>query len=233
MFDKRKSRVRLEGHIIGVGFASGDRFVTGLWEDGPLGAMADVMWARPDGTKVLLGSRPEVTSFVGGVYEFDEHHAVEITARLGEHHLEVTAGPLRLEAAIAKPLKAFALRPGFLRRSPLWVRFEDLVMRPLAGRLLGGGAGVRLYGRSPSGVREWYCIDSYRRITHASATLDGRDLGPLAPLDPPTRFGFGEFPPRPAVVGCAPVLEGAEEALRRATSPEAAAPPGGAEPSPP
>ncbi len=233
MFDQRKGRIRLEGHIAGAGFASGDRFVIGLWDDGPLGPMSDVMWARPDGTKILLGSRSPVVTFVGGVYGFDEHRVVDMTAELSEDRLEVSAGPLRLEAALAKPLKVFALRPRLLRRSPLWVRFEDLVMRPLAGRLLlGGGPGVRLYGRSPSGVREWYCIESYRRITDASAALDGRDLGPLAPLEPPARFGFSEFPPRPAIVGCAPLLEGADEALRRASAPEEAGPRGGAGPSP-
>ncbi len=227
-------RVRLQGHIVGCGFASGDRFVVGLWDDGPLGAMRDVMWARPDGTKVLLGSRPSVVAFVGGVYGFDEHHTVDIEARLTRGDLELSAGPLRLRATLAHPLKAFALRPRPLRRSAGWVHFEDVIMRPLAGRfLLGGGPGVRLYGRSPSGVREWYCIESYRRITHASATLHGTDLGPLAPLDPPARFGFSEFPRRPAVVGCAPLLEGAEEALRRASALEEAVGRGDAGPSPP
>lgn len=211
-----KPRIRLEGHIAAAGFASGDRFVVGLWDRGPLGPMTDVMWARPDGRKVLLASAPEVAAFVGGVYGFDETLVVQTSVKRSRAAIVVAAGPLRVDLEMSSPLRLFSLRPRFLRRSALWVRIEDLLFRPLAGRLLLGGASrVRLYGRSPSGVREWYCIESYRKIRFASATIDGRDLGPLAPLDPPAHFGFSEFPRRPAVVGCAPLLEGAEAYLPR------------------
>jgi hypothetical protein len=214
MFDKKKSRVRLEGHIAAAGFASGDRFVLGLWDDGPLGRMTDVMWAREDGSKVLLASTPEVAHFVGGVYSFDELRVVPTSLEKRRDAIQLNAGPLKIELIAGDPLRAFALRPRFLRRSSHWVRFEDIVARPLlAPFLLEGGRGVRLYGRSPSGVREWYCIDSYRPLRAASASLEGRNLGPLAPLDPPAEFGFSEFPRRPALVGCAPLLEGAERFL--------------------
>ena len=214
MFDSVKRRIRLEGLIAATGFASGDRFVIGLWDRGPLGAMVDVMWARPDGTKVLLASSQDVARFVGGVYEFDEVRVVEAQAGASDKGVEVQAGPLQVELRTGPPFKLFGLRPRFLRRSALWVRIEDLVFRPLAGKwLIGGGSGVRLYGRSPSGVREWYCIDSYRPVIGGKASLDGVDLGPLAPLDPPANFGFSEFPTRPAVVHCAPLLEGADAYL--------------------
>ena len=215
MFDKHKSRIRLEGRIAAAGFASGDRFVIGLWSRGPLGPMLDVMWARPDGTKVLLASSQEVAVFVGGVYEFDEVRVIEARAGSSNERVEVDAGPLHVELRTGPPLKAFGLRPRFLRRRATWVRVEDALLRPLAGRfLIGGGSGVRLYGRSPSGVKEWYCIDAYRPVVSARATLEGKDLGPLVPLDPPAYFGFSEFPRRPAVVDCAPLLEGAERFLR-------------------
>jgi hypothetical protein len=214
MFDKNQGRVRLEGHIAAAGFASGDRFVIGLWDDGPLGRMTDVMWARADGTKVLLASSDDVARFVGGVYSFDEVRVVPTSLDKSSVALRLEAGPLTIHLTAGDPLRVFALRPRLFRRSPLWVRFEDMVVRPLvAPLLLRGGAGVRLYGRSPSGVREWYCIDSYRPLRDARAGLEGRDLGPLAPLDPPAEFGFSEFPRRPALVGCAPLLEGAERFL--------------------
>lgn len=214
MFDKRARRIRLEGRIAAAGFASGDRFVAGLWERGPLGPMIDVMWAQPDGTKVLLASNRAVADFVGGVYEFDEVRVVEAGSRTTDGTIHVAAGDLSLALQGGTPVKLLRLRPRFLRRLAVWVRFEDLVFRPLAGRwLIGGGGGVRLYGRSPSGVREWYCIDSYRPVTSGRATLGGRDLGPLTRLDPPAHFGFSEFPSRPAIVGCAPLLEGAERFL--------------------
>ena len=211
MFDSGKRRIRLEGRIAAAGFASGDRFVIGLWDRGPLGAMLDVMWAQPDGRKVLLASSQAVADLVGGVYEFDEIRVVEALHESSGDHIRVEAGPLTIGLRGGSTLKLFRLRPRFLRRSALWVRVEDLLFRPLAGRwLIGGGSGVRLYGRSPSGVREWYCIDAYRPVIAAKASLDGRDIGPLAPLDPPAHFGFSEFPTRPAIVDCAPLLEGAD-----------------------
>jgi hypothetical protein len=39
-------------------------------------------------------------------------------------------------------------------------------------------------------------------------------LGALGPLDPPAGFGFSEFPRRPAIVRCSPLLEGAERFLQ-------------------
>ena len=36
-------------------------------------------------------------------------------------------------------------------------------------------------------------------MTSLSATFEGRDLGALAPVEPPVRFGFGSVPRRPAV----------------------------------
>lgn len=210
----RRDRVRLEGRIAGVGFSSGHRFVAGLWERGPLGPMVDVMWARPDGARTLLASSAEVARFVGGVYRFDETLVVPVDLDQDDARIELHAGPLRVTLQTDLPVKAFSLRPRGLRRSTWWVRVEDALFRPLAGPLLlKGGGGVRLYGRSPSGVREWYCIDNYRRIKTASGSLDGEDLGSLAPLDPPARFGFSEFPRHPAVVDCAPVLEGVRDHL--------------------
>lgn len=231
----RPQRIRLQGRIAGAGFASGDRFVAGLWRRGPLGAMVDVMWAKPDGSRTLLASSDAVARFVGGVYLFEKTLVVPTTMDQDDGAIELSAGPLQLHLEVAAPLKAFSLRPRRLRRSPGWVRVEDALLRPLAGRfLLEGGRGTRLYGRSPSGVREWYCIDGYRPIVGGAATLEGEDLGPLAPLIPAARFGFSEFPQRPAVVDCTPVLQGAERFLPEGlTSREGDEPPATAGPSPP
>lgn len=186
--------------------------------------MVDVMWAKPDGSRVLLASAPEVATFVGGIYRFDHTAVVAVTVDQNDHQVSLRAGPLELDLRMSKPLAIFSLRPRPLRRSPAWVRLEDTLFRPLAAPLLlKGSRGVRLHGRSPSGVREWYCIDAYRTVVHATGSVQGRDLGQLRPLLPPARFGFSEFPARPAVVDCAPVLEGAEAYLPgRLTSREAA-----------
>ena len=64
--------VELAGVIASAGFASGHRIVVGSWKRGPLGPMNDVMWARPDGTRVLIAPSAEVAEFVTSIYRFDE-----------------------------------------------------------------------------------------------------------------------------------------------------------------
>jgi hypothetical protein len=208
-------RFRLRGTIAGAGFASGDRFVAGVWDESPLGAIVDVMWARPDGERVLLAPDPAVARFVGGLYRFDDVRiAGDARVRLYADSLDLALGPLEMRLRAARPSRLFALRPKLLRRRPAWARVEDVVFRPLvATRVLGSGEGVRLYGTGPSGRRQWYCIDSYRPVTYGLALLEGRDLGPLAGLSPSVDFGFSAFPERPALVRCAPVIEGSLDGL--------------------
>jgi hypothetical protein len=202
-------RIVLEGCIAGVGFASGDRFVVGLWTGGPLGPMTDVMWAHPDGKRTLLAPSREAADFVGSIYDFDEVRAVDIHVWQSADGFELSAASLHMEARAGAPYRLFALRPMVLRRSLRWVRVEDFLLRRAVGRLLLGGAdGVRAFGRTRTGIKEWYRVDSYRPMTAAHAAVDGRDLGAMGPLSPPLGFGFSEFPRRPAIVACSPVLEG-------------------------
>jgi hypothetical protein len=177
--------------------------------------MADVMWATPDDRRTLLAPNDAVASFVGGIYWFDDVRVVPFdlkTSRLDA--LAMRAGDLEIELRAGRAFKIFRVRPRILRRRPAWVRFENLLLRPLFGRFaLRGATGVRAYGVSPSGVREWYCVDEYRPVIAGSATHKGKDLGTLTNLDPPARFGFSEFPTRPALVRCAPLLKGADRFL--------------------
>ncbi len=207
-------RVVLEGAIAGAAFSSGDAFVVGLWDSGPLGAMADVMWTQPSGRRVLLAPDERVAAFVSGVYSFDETVAVSFAVTRWADGFELSAGELRLMATLSRPHPLFALRPRRLRRSLAWVRVEDALLRPVVGRfVIGGGDGVRMRGKTPGGQREWYRIDGYRRVLSATARLGGRDLGPLAPLAPDLGFGFSGFPRHPAFVACSPVLDGVDGRL--------------------
>jgi hypothetical protein len=171
--------------------------------------MTDEMWSRPDGTRVLLAPDEEVAAFVAGTYSFDETRVVPIRTIRSRDGFSLTAGDLRLEAEAGRPHPLFALRPRPLRRWLPWVRFEDAVLRRLVGRfLIGGAAGVRMHGTTPSGAREWYRIDGYRPIVAARADAGGGDLGALADLRPDPGFGFSGFPTRPALVTCSPVIDG-------------------------
>lgn len=201
----------LEGAICGVAFASGDRFVIGLWDRGPLGAMQDVMWARPNAARVLLAPDDAVGSFVSSIYRFDRVETVPFALDRRADGFTLRAGDLEVTVSLGAERRMFALRPRPLRRSLIWVRVEDVLLRRLVGRfVLGGAEGVRAFGTTRTGIRQWYRIDAYRKVADASARLGGRDLGPLRPLAGPMGFGFSEFPREPAYVTCSPVLEGVE-----------------------
>jgi hypothetical protein len=187
--------VQLRGTISSCGFESGDRFVVGWWERSPIGPTVDVMWARADGTRVLLAPDERAAAFVSSVYEFDETRVVPFvevaSASPSELHLE--AGPVRLRLNAGPRVLWLPPRPLWLTR---WIE------RPI-GRVL---LGVRTWGAGPTGVQEWYQAHGLRWIHSAAAELDGHDLGGSRPLHPPCRFGFSESPRRPSIVEVRPTL---------------------------
>lgn len=186
------ARVELEGVIASAGFASGDRVVLGLWDRGPLGGMCDVMWGRPDGTRVLLAPREDVAAFVTSVYRFDDVRVVAIRGTRDDRAIAVDAGPVRVRMAAGGGVP-FPPRPAWVTR---WVE------GPIARMLLG----VETYGRSPTGVREWYRTRTYRPLRWASLRVDGVDAGTMGPVTPPLGVGFSEPPSRPAAVAVRALL---------------------------
>jgi hypothetical protein len=79
--------------------------------------------------------------------------------------------------------------------------------RWVEGPIARAAMGVRTYGESPTGVREWYRADEYRPLVAAEGSVAGADLGPMAPFATPAGFGFSEPPRRPALVKVRPLLE--------------------------
>lgn len=188
------TRWSLRGTIAAAGFASGDRFVVGRWDDTPIGPLCDVMWARPDGHRTLLVGDQAGADFITAVYRFDAVEVVPTEVRGTDRWLEVTAGPVELQLQAGRGWRIPVKRPAWCTR---------FVEAPVARLALG----VRPYGTSPTGVREWYRADAYRRVARGWASVDGRDLGALGPLDPPCRFGFSEAPKQPSIVVVRPLLE--------------------------
>ena len=43
-----------KGRVISSGFKTGDMVVIGDWNDSPHGPFTNLMWAKPDGTRVLI-----------------------------------------------------------------------------------------------------------------------------------------------------------------------------------
>lgn len=187
---------RFDGWISGLGTASGRRVVVGHWPRSPLGAFTDVMTESPGGHRTLLAPSAEVADVVAATYTFDEVVLVPVVHTARDDRRQVDAGPLEIAWRVGpRPPLGWLLRavPGPLATDPRWLAAID----PLARRLQ---PGVRTAGSAGGGRREFYGARDLHRISTATARWDGDDLGGLAPVHPPVRFGFGSAPARPSHV---------------------------------
>ncbi|WNM36471.1 hypothetical protein RKE30_10495 [Streptomyces sp. Li-HN-5-11] len=192
----RPDRLRFDGWIAGIGTTSGTRLVVGHWPGSPFGPFSDVMLERADGHRLLLAPTRRTAAFIAGTYVFDEVRIAPVRVRVTGDDWIVTAGPLldlRFTAG-RRGVTGLLLRavPGALASRSFWTALTD----PPARLLLG----VRTRGTAGGGRYEWYGARDLRRITAATAVLEGLDLGPLAVVEPPVRFGFGSTPRRPSLV---------------------------------
>ncbi|MGW1543022.1 hypothetical protein ACWCPM_22745 [Streptomyces sp. NPDC002309] len=190
----RRVRLRFDGWIAGLGTSSGTRIVLGHWPGSPFGPFSDVMLERPDGHRLLLAPSSEIARFVAATYVFDDVRVVPVRVRVAGAEWSVTAAALTLRFVTGRrgPLgHLLGAVPAALAARPAWAA----VMAPPA-RLLG----LRTRGSARDGRREWYGAQDLHKITRAAATYEGADLGRLARVEPPVRFGFGSTPRRPCVV---------------------------------
>ena len=194
--------MRFRGHIAGVGTTSGVRVVVGRWADSPFGAFADAMVETAAGRRVLLAPTREVADFVAATYAFDEVRVEPIVVDgwvLGSPSLslEIVAGR---RTGVGRLLR---LVPRLVAESPRWCAVTDPVARVVL-------RGVRTRGSAGNGRREWYGATDVHAVASVSGTFDGADLGALAPVDPPPRFGFSSTPRRPSVTAVVTTIRPAE-----------------------
>ena len=181
---------RFDGWIAGVGSAGGLRAVVGHWPRSPLGAFSDVMVERADGRRILLAPtrtwptrRRHVPLRRGAPGAGRRVGGRRVVARRGGSARAALRGGGR--TPLGAVLRAV---PRPLATRVAWLRAADLVAR----RAL---PGVRTVGTAGGGRRERYAALDLRRIVAAAVRWEGRDQGPLAPVAPPVRFGFGSTPP--------------------------------------
>ncbi|MEU5592903.1 hypothetical protein [Streptomyces sp. NPDC020298] len=178
-----------------MGTASGTRIVLGTWLRSPFGPFSDVMLERADGTRLLLAPTRRTADFISGTYAFDTVRVVPVGVRAAGGSWTVTAGSLDLRFTTGRRgllgLLLCAV-PGVLARRPAWCALTDRAARTLL-------SGVRTRGSAGAGRRESYGARDLRPIRALSAVFEGQDLGAVAPVEPPVRFGFSSVPRKPAM----------------------------------
>ncbi len=200
-------RDRFDGRIAGLGTTSGLRAVVGHWSDGPWGSFADVMVETVEGHRVLLAPDDRVAEFVAATYSFDETRIEPVTVTETGDRWQVGTPSLSLVFTLGSrtPLgRLLRTVPPTVATSPAWCAVTDPVARVLM-------RGVRTRGSAGHGRREWYGATDVRRIIGATGSWEGADLGQLAPVDPPCRFGFSSTPRRPSVTRVVTTVEWSEE----------------------
>lgn len=196
-------RERFTGRIAGVGSTSGVRVVVGRWDDSPWGGFADVMVEDASGHRVLLAPNEQVRDVVAATYSFDEQVLEPVTVADTADGWQVTTPSLSLRLAVGgrTPLgAALALVPARLATSPAWCGVVDPVARVVL-------RGVRTRGTAGGDRREWYGATSVVAVTAIQGEWRGTDLGTLAPVEPPCRFGFSSTPKRPSVTSVVTTIE--------------------------
>lgn len=191
--ETRSARHELVGRIAGAGFASGDRVVIGQWEASPLGPFTDIMWATPDDLRILFAPDERVAAYVTSVYGFDRVVVGPVQSTWTGSTLAASTDSRGVTLTAGRAIRLFVRRPAW---------FTRFVEGPVARLAMG----VSTYGVSPTGVREWYRADSWRRVRSGEAQIGDVDLGDLVEVDPPCGFGFSEPPKRPSITEVRPLL---------------------------
>ena len=184
----------MTGRIAGLGSTSGTRVVIGRWDTSPIGQFADAMVEHADGHRLLFAPTEVVADYVSTTYTFDEIRVEPVTVA-GSHRWVVDSSSLRVEFTLGARMPLGRLlhaTPRALSTRPAVTLLTDPVARILM-------RGVRTRGTAGGHRREYYAATDIHAITSLSGSIDGVDLGGLAPVDPPCRFGFSSTPRRPAV----------------------------------
>ncbi len=186
---------RFVGEICGFGTTSGRRVVIGRWPTSPFGPIADAMVEDANGHRTLIAPTAEVGHYIAGVYGFDEVVEAPVGAERTAGGLRFQGGPLAADIVVGgRDALGWLLRavPERIATHTRWASMVD----PFAVRLL---RGVRTRGTTVGG-EEFYGATDRHRVVGVRATWNGDDLGPLADVDPPVRFGFSSTPRRPSIV---------------------------------
>ncbi len=176
-----------KGRITSSGFSSGDRIVIGDWKESKLGSFTNIMWAKKDGTRVLLSPSKEHAELVSSLYNFEEVRIVDVNVERSGKSIIVSAGDLQVKMSW-----------GFTWPIPLWRPLWFVAtVEAFFGRLI---FGTKTHGLTKDQRKAWYSVRSLSRVVAAEGKLGNTDLGEGRPFETTACFGFSDPPLMPTSV---------------------------------
>ena len=176
-----------EGRISSCAFESGDKIVIGDWQTSPLGTFTNIMWAKPDGTRVLLSPSKKHADYVSNLYNFEETRVVPISVNRTKRSVSVSTNEFEINLSWGRGISLPIPRPKW---------FISTVEYMFAWLLFG----TKTFGRTRNGRKEWYCVKGIAWINKADAELNGTSLEKMGPFCTESCFGFSNPPKRPSSV---------------------------------
>tara|TARA_B100001094_G_scaffold311311_1_gene346816 strand:+ start:276 stop:851 length:576 start_codon:yes stop_codon:yes gene_type:complete len=176
-----------KGRISSSGFESGDCLVIGDWLESPLGSFTNIMWARSDGTRVLLSPSQEHAKFVSSLYSFDEIKITDIYVERMKRRIKVVTDHLEVSISWGRSLLLPLPRP-------LWFIAS---IENIFGKIFFGS---KTFGLARDGSKEWYSIRGISKVVSAEAKSQELDFGKMAPNSFSKPFGFSSPPKIPTSI---------------------------------
>ena len=175
------------GRISSSGFESGDSLVIGDWEESPLGQFTNIMWSKPDGSRVLLSPSPEHADFVSSLYDFDSIIITNIAVNRKRKNISIETDYLNVSMSWGMKIPIPFPRP-------LWFIAS---LENLFGKTIFGS---NTYGIARDGSREWYSIRGISRVFHAQANTPDSKFGKIGKTSFSKPFGFSSPPKIPTSI---------------------------------
>ncbi len=174
-----------EGRITSCGFSSGDRIVIGTWINTPFGSFSDIMWAKPDGTKVLIAPNQKIANYISSLYDFDIIKIEKLDIESDENMMKIETKNLNCHFEWSRGVSFL------IKKRPLWFVAS---IEYFFGWLI---FGTKTYGKTKNGKKEWYAVDRLSRLTLADVEFNGKNLGGQTKFHPKANFGFSDPPKMP------------------------------------
>ena len=176
-----------EGRITSSAFSSGERIVIGDWLNSPHGSFTNIMWARPDGKRILVSPSIECANYVSNIYSFEEVIIAPLNVKRNKNKIEIESEDLFvcLEWGWSFPIPF---------KRPRW--FISSVEYFFANLIFG----TKTYGRTNNNMKEWYMVRSISWVKKGFAKYKQEPFGDISKLSDSINFGFSDPPDKPSSV---------------------------------